>query len=239
MVTPEIMVVPDARAVAQMAAERIATAAESAIEMQGAFSLVLSGGSTPIALYAMLAAEPFRSSIDWTRVHLFFGDERCVGPDDLQSNYRMVREALLLKVPVPGDNVYRIRGEIDPAEAAREYGETLKDYFADGGPDVVLLGMGGDGHTASLFAGTDALKETKHRCVANFVPKLGQWRVTMSVPFLNRSQEVMILVTGESKTATIAQVLEGPRDPERLPIQRVAPACGRLVWIMDAAAAGM
>jgi len=239
MITPEIKVVPDAAAVAQTAAERILVSAESAIEMRGAFSIALSGGSTPKALYALLAAEPFRSSIDWAKVHVFFGDERCVPPDDAESNYRMARESFLSKLPVPGDNVYRIRGEIDPAEAAKEYGEMLKEYFADGGPDVTLLGMGDDGHTASLFPHTEALKERKHRCVANYVPKFNKWRVTLSVPFLNRSQEVFILVTGVGKAARIAEILEGPRVPEQLPIQLISPASGRLSWIMDAAAAGM
>jgi 6-phosphogluconolactonase len=239
MVTPEIKVVPDPPSVALTAAERITAFAESAIELRGAFSIVLSGGSTPKALYTLLASEPFRSSIDWTKVHVFFGDERCVPPDDSQSNYRMARESLLSKVPVPGDNVYRIRGEIDPAEAAREYGETLKDYFADSGPDVTLLGMGDDGHTASLFPHTEALKELKQPCVANFVPKMNTWRVTMSAPFLNRSNEVLILVTGAGKAQRIAQVLEGPRVPDELPIQRISPTAGRLVWIMDVAAAGM
>jgi 6-phosphogluconolactonase len=239
MVTPEIKVVPDAASVAIEAAHRVAAAAEAAIELRGAFSIALSGGSTPRALYALLAAEPYRSSIDWAKVHLFFGDERCVPGDDPQSNYRMARETLFSKVPVPGDNVYRIRGEIDPRTAALEYDETLKEYFADSGPDVVLLGMGDDGHTASLFPGTEALGAVKSRCVANFVPKLNKWRVTMTAPFLNRSQEVLILVTGEGKAGRVAEVLEGPRVPEKLPIQLISPVAGKLAWIMDAAAAGM
>jgi 6-phosphogluconolactonase len=134
MLTPEIKVVPDPESVAQTAAERIVAAAEEAIEMRGSFSIALSGGGTPKALYTILAAEPFRSAIDWAKVHVYFGDERCVPPTDPQSNYRMARESLLSKVPIPGDNVYRIHGEIDPQEAAVEYGQTLKEYFADGGP---------------------------------------------------------------------------------------------------------
>jgi 6-phosphogluconolactonase len=239
MLTPEIKVVPDAASVALEAAERVAAAAEAAIELHGAFSIALSGGSTPRALYSLLAAEPYRSSIDWAKVHLFFGDERCVPGDDPHSNYRMARESLFSKVPVPGDNVYRIRGEIDPQAAAGEYDQTLKEYFADSGPDVVLLGMGDDGHTASLFPRTEALSALKSRCVANFVPKLNKWRVTLTAPFLNRSQDVLILVTGEAKAARIAQVLEGPRVPDELPIQLISPVAGKLAWIMDAAAAGM
>jgi 6-phosphogluconolactonase len=239
MLTPEIKVVGDPKLVAATAAERIVAAAESAIEIRGSFSIVLSGGNTPKSLYALLATEPFRSVIDWTKVHVFFGDERCVPRDHLESNYRMARETLLSKVPVPGDNVCRIRAEADPAEAALEYDQTLGEYFADSGPDVTLLGMGDDGHTASLFPRTDALKEAKHRCVANFVPQMNKWRITMSPAFLNRSQEVLILVTGVHKAARVAQALEGPRVPEELPIQLIQPASGRLAWIIDAAAAGM
>jgi len=152
----------------------------------------------------------------------------------------MARESLLKKVPVPGDNVYRIHGEADPAAAALEYDQMLREYFADNsGPDVTLLGMGDDGHTASLFPGTEALHEAKQLCAANFVPRLKQWRLTTTPLFLNRSKEVLILVTGTQKSERVAQVLEGPRVPDELPIQLIQPASGRLAWIMDAAAAGM
>lgn len=240
MLTPEIKVVADPQSVAMSAAGRIVDAAESAVEMHGLFSIVLAGGSTPKPLYSLLAAEPIRSSLDWTKVHVFFSDERCVGPDDPQSNYRIARESLLMKVPVPGDNIYRIRGEIDPQEAAKEYAEALKEYFTDAGPDLTLLEMGDDGHTASLFPNTEALKETKHRCIANFVPKHNAWRVTMSAPFINQSREVLVLVAGAEKAARVAEVLEGPRVPEQLPIQLISPdSAGRFLWIMDAEAAGM
>jgi 6-phosphogluconolactonase len=239
MLTPEIKVVTDPIAAALLAAERIVAAAESAIEFRDSFSIVLSGGSTPKALYTLLATEEVRTSIDWTKVHVFFGDERCVPPDHAESNYRMAREALLAKVPVPGDNVYRIRGEADPAEAAQDYDDTLREYFADTGPDVALLGMGDDGHTASLFPRTEALQETRRRCVANFVPKLNKWRLTLTAPFLNRSKQVLILVVGAAKAVRVAEVLEGQRLPDELPIQLIEPTSGRLTWIMDAAAAGM
>jgi 6-phosphogluconolactonase len=239
MLIPEIKVVADASSVALLAAERIVAAAEAAIEIRESFSIVLSGGSTPKALYALLATEEVRSSIEWTKVHVFFGDERCVPPDHADSNYRMAREALLAKVPVPGDNIYRIRGEADPAEAAQDYDDTLSDYFADRGPDVALLGMGDDGHTASLFPHTDALKESKRRCVANFVPRLNRWRLTLTAPFLNRSEQVLVLATGAAKAGRVAEVLEGPRVPDELPIQLIQPRSGRLTWIMDAPAAGM
>jgi 6-phosphogluconolactonase len=239
MNTPEIRVLPTPEGLAREAAERVVTLAEEAIELRGWFSIALSGGSTPRALYTLLASDEFRKQIEWTKVEIFFGDERCVPPDDEQSNYHMAREAMLSKVPIPGDNVYRMRGEIDPNEAAKEYGEMLKEKFGDRGLDLVLLGMGDDGHTASLFPHTQALHETKHRCVANHVEKLNTWRITLTAPFINRSHHVMALVSGAAKAARVSEVLEGPRDPERLPIQLIQPTDGQMTWLLDSAAAGM
>jgi 6-phosphogluconolactonase len=132
-----------------------------------------------------------------------------------------------------------MRGEIDPNQAAKEYGQMLKEKFGEGGLDLVLLGMGDDGHTASLFPNTQALRETKHRCVANFVPKMNTWRITLSAPFINQCKRVLILVAGAEKEQPLSEALEGPRDPERLPIQLIEPVNGQLVWMIDAAAAGM
>jgi 6-phosphogluconolactonase len=246
---PEIKVLPDPAAIATEAAERIGRAAEEAIALSGRFRIGLSGGSTPKALFQLLASDAYRDRIDWSNVEVFFADERCVPPEHPDSNYRMARETLLSKVPVPGDNVYRMRGEVDlPNEAAKEYGQMLKEKFGGpsieegGGLDVILLGMGEDGHTASLFPATAAVNETKHRCVANYVEKstTGEsWRLTLTAPFINRSREVLILVAGASKAKTLAEVLEGPRDPQRLPIQLIGPIDGKVTWLVDAAAAGM
>ena len=239
---PEIKVLPDVPDVAHEAAERVIAAADRAVAEGRTFSLALSGGSTPKALYELLALDPFRSRIDWAKVEVFFGDERNVPPDHKDSNYRMAREALLSKVPIPGDNVYRVAGELDSNEAARQYGQMLKEKFGEGGIDLVLLGMGDDGHTASLFPETAALDETKHRCVAHYVEKSTtgkSWRLTLTAPFINRSREVLILVAGASKAKPLVEVLEGPRDPQRLPIQLIQPADGKLSWLIDAAAAGM
>jgi 6-phosphogluconolactonase len=150
----------------------------------------------------------------------------------------MAREAMLSRVPVPSENVFRMRGEIDPNEAAVEYGRLLKEHFGDGGLDLILLGMGDDGHTASLFPGTAALNETKHRCVANFVPKMNAWRITMSAPFINRADQVVFMVSGAGKAKVLREVLEGPRDPQRLPSQLIHPVNGGLTWLLDSAAAG-
>ena len=236
---PEIKVVPDAAEVAHEAAERVIAAASRAADEGRTFSIALSGGSTPKALFELLATDPYKSRIDWAKVEVFFGDERTVPPDHKDSNYRMAREALLSKVPIPGDNVYRMAGERDPNTAAKEYGQMLKEKFGDGGIDLVLLGMGDDGHTASLFPETEALNETKHRCVANYVPKLNTWRLTLTAPFINRAREVLFLVTGASKAPRLHEVLEGPPDPRRLPVQLIKPAGGRVIWLVDAAAAGM
>jgi 6-phosphogluconolactonase len=235
MVRPEIKVLPNPQAVAQQAAERIVSAA-NAVDR---FSLALSGGSTPKILFELLASDAYKSRIDWPRVEIFFADERCVPPEHADSNFRMANETLLSKVPIPRENVHRMRGEIEPNEAAKEYGEMLKERFNDDGLDMLLLGMGDDGHTASLFPGTEALKEAKHRCVANFVPKLNTWRITLSAPFINRANKILVLVTGQSKAVRVAEVLEGPRDPGRLPIQLIEPINGTLTWLLDVEAAGM
>lgn len=239
MQKPEITVLPDPAAVAAEAAERLVRAAEEAIALSSRFSVALAGGSTPRALFELLAGDAYRNRVDWPNVHVYFGDERTVPPDHRDSNYGMARATLLSKVPIPETQVHRMRGEIDPQEAAKEYGQLLKDQFGDGGLDLILLGMGDDGHTASLFPGTPALAEPKHRAFANPVPKLNTTRITMTAPFINRAREVLITVTGANKASRLSEVLEGPRDTERLPVQLIQPTTGKLTWLVDAAAAGM
>ena len=236
----DIRVFKDSPAVAQAAAEMIVAGAREAAAAGRNFSLVLSGGSTPKLLYQLLAAEPYRSRVDWTRMEIYFGDERVVPVDHADSNFKMANEALISRVPLKPENVHRMRGEIDPNQAAIEYGQMLKARFGEGGPDITLLGMGDDGHTASLFPHTSALDETQHRCVAHFVEKSTtgkSWRITLTAPFINRSATVLLLVTGASKAARLAEILHGPRDPKRLPIQLIDPASGQLIWMLDEAAA--
>src|SRR5439155_26758217 len=239
---PLIKVLPDAAAVAEEAARQIVASAQEAIALADRFTIALSGGSTPKALYQLLAAEPMRSAIDWAKVEVFFGDERCVPPDHPESNSRMSRETLLSKVPIPGDNIYRMRGEIDPQEAAKEYGRMLKGKFGEeGGPDLVLLGLGEDGHTLSLFPGTPAVNETHHRCVANYAEHSTtgkSWRITLTAPFVNRSREVLFLIAGASKAEALSGVLEGPRDPQRWPAQLIQPVAGGLTGLVDGVAVG-
>jgi 6-phosphogluconolactonase len=239
MLTREIKVVPDLAAMVEEAAGRIAVEAKQAIDARGRFSVALAGGNTPKPVYERLTREPYRSSVQWQNVEVYFGDERCVSPDSEQSNFRMAREAMLSTLPIPEKNIFRIRGEINPNQAAIEYGQLLKDRFGDGGLDLILLGMGPDGHTASLFPQTEALNETRHRCVANYVEKLKSWRVTMTAGFINRAAVVMFMVSGADKAQRVAQVLEGPRDERNLPSQMIQPVAGRLIWLLDSGAAGM
>jgi 6-phosphogluconolactonase len=235
----EIIVVPGPGAVAETAAREIAAASARACASGDRFSIALSGGNTPKAIYERLAASKPALNLDWTRWDVYFSDERTVPPDSDQSNYRMASEALLRKVPIAREAVHRMIGEMAPEQAAMDYGRLLKAKFGDGGLDLVMLGMGDDGHTASLFPHTTALMEAKHRCVANWVEKLQTWRLTMSAPFMNRAGMVMILVTGSAKADRLAEVLEGPRDEQQLPIQLISPTRpgARLLWILDEPAA--
>ncbi len=240
MTLQTIRILPTPDALAHAAAQLVVEEARKSIDHSGAFTLILSGGSTPKALYRLLAGDEYRDQIDWPHVEIYFGDERTVPPDHADSNYRMANEALLSNVTIPAGNIHRMRGEIEPDESAKEYGRILKQRFGeDGGADLVLLGMGDDGHTASLFPHTAALREVKHRCVANPVEKLNTTRITLTVPFVNRARAVLVMTAGRSKSAVLREALEGPPDPDRLPIQMISPRDGTLTYLLDAAAAGM
>ena len=213
------------------------TAAPSAISVRGRFTLALAGGSTPRAAYDRLATHHRR--LDWHHTHVFWGDERCVPPDDPRSNYRMAKEALLDRVPIPKAQIHRIRGEAEPAQAAAEYQRELGGVGAEAPAlDLVLLGLGEDGHTASLFPGQPAVRETTHWALAVPDPEGKLWRVTLTPPVLNAARHVTFLVSGASKAARLRQVIEGPFTPALLPAQAVRPAHGQLTWMVDAAAAG-
>jgi len=243
MTRPVIRTFPDAEAVSQAAAEEFVRCAGEAIAARDRFTVALSGGSTPKRLFQILAAAPFVSQVDWNHVEVFWGDERSVPPDHPDSNYRMAREALLARVPIPADQVHRIEAERSDREAAaREYQATLArafDVSPEGEPpalDLVLLGMGPDAHTASLFPHTTALGETTHWVVVNYVPKFATDRVTLTVPVINRAREVLFLIAGPDKAAPLREVLEGGQDTARLPSQLIKPA-GKLLWFVDRLAA--
>lgn len=217
-------------------AERLAQAAAEAIRERGVFTLALSGGSTPKSLYKLLASEPWRERFDWPRIVILFGDERAVGPGDERSNWRMASESLLDHVPLDPKNVHRMRGEIELNEAAKEYGLLIQELGTT--LDVCLLGMGPDGHTASLFPHSPALAERKHRCVAT--PAASQEphlpRLTLTYRVLDAARHVWILCAGADKAPRLKQVLSGPREPSEQPIQGLEPS-GKLVWLLDRAAA--
>ena len=226
--------------VARVAAERFVNLASQSIADHSWFNVALSGGSTPKAVYELLAGSPYRDQIDWYRTHIFFGDERCVPWDDPDSNYRMAREALLSRVLVPAENVYPMKGDGDPDTNAQAYEQTLRTFFhVLEWPrfDLTFLGLGEDGHTASLFPETAALREERAWVVANWVEKLKSHRITLTAPAINYSQQILFLVTGEKKAMPLAKIIYGPRDPERLPAQLIQPMDGSLEWLVDRAAA--
>lgn len=234
-----IRILPDSTAVADAAARHIVESARSAIDARGRFSLALSGGSTPRPIHERLAAPPYRTAIDWSRVDIFFGDERCVPPDDTRSNYRLACDTLLDRVPIPPQNVHRMRGEIDPSTAAREYADALAAHFGNEAIrlDLILLGMGDNGHTASLFPGLTAVHDSQHAVVAEYVPDVSMWRITLTPAVLNLAREDVFVVVGDGKAEMLRRVLEEPYQPSTLPAQVVRPVEGELVWLVDAAAA--
>jgi 6-phosphogluconolactonase len=244
MFSHSILTFADVESLSDAAANEFVRCAREAVAAQGRFTVALSGGSTPRRLYQLLAAKSFRSQVDWGRVEFFWGDERCVPPDHADSNYHMAREAMLSHLPIPAEHIHRMEAERPDREAAaRDYEALLARVFgvsAGAEPpalDLVLLGMGPDGHTASLFPRTTALNETTRWVVANHVPQLNTDRLTLTLPILNRAREVLFLVAGADKAERWAEAL-GPSFAEapRLPVQLIRPALA-LKWFVDFAAA--
>lgn len=233
----KIQVFPTAEALYQGAAERWTLAAREAIGQAGAFHVALSGGSTPKGLYRLLASDPYASQIDWGRVHVYFGDERCVPMDHPQSNYRMAREALLDAVPVPSGQVFRIRTELpDPESVAADYGQTLQSCLPkDNRLDLILLGVGTDGHTASLFPGTAILTVRDRLAAAVYVEKLSAWRISMTYPAIEQARQILFLVSGAAKAPVVASVLSAP-EGGTFPVQGLR-AAGEANWYLDRVAA--
>jgi 6-phosphogluconolactonase len=238
MSAPSITVVEDPDALAERAADHFIELVGAAIAARGSAAVALAGGSTPRAMNAKLAARPRRDRLDWTRVRFFFGDERCVPPDHPDSNYRMTRETLFAPLGIADAQIARIHGEDEPHAAAAAYNATLE--AALGAPpifDVVYLGMGPDGHTASLFPGTIAAIDQSRYAVANYVPKFATYRITLTPRVLNAARHVTITAGGAEKADSLAAVLKGPREPDRYPAQLIAPVDGEVDWFVDAAAA--
>jgi 6-phosphogluconolactonase len=232
------IVVPDAAALAERAADRFLAVVAQAIADHGRADIALAGGSTPRAMNALLAAEPRRGQVDWQHVRFFFGDERCVPPDHPDSNYGMTRETLFAPLGIVEEQIFRMRGEDEPVAAAAAYDDLLGREL---GPlpafDAIFLGMGPDGHTASLFPGTIASIDATRRAVANFVPKFNAYRITLTPHCINAAHHVTITAGGDEKSASLAAVLEGPFAPDTYPSQLIRPLTGDLEWIVDRAAA--
>ena len=220
------------------AARKIVDLSRESIAARGSFALALAGGSTPRALYELLASEKYQAEIDWQNTQIFLGDERAVSPDDELSNFKMAQSSLLSKIEIPAENIHRMEAEREDLEiAAREYEAILKTYFP---LDLILLGMGDDGHTASLFPHSPVLDEAEMLCAATPIASLQPHvrRMTLTFPAINAARQVWILVTGESKATRLQEVLEGAPDNGSTPVAGVQPQNGELFWMLDEAAAG-
>lgn len=243
-VTVTYQVWPTPEEMALASARLFASCVEKASASRGVARIAISGGSTPKAVFRLLAdpAKPFAATVPWDKLQLFWVDERCVPPADPESNYGVCRDLLLSKVAIPQANVFRMEGELDPEEAASRYESTLRNTMKLEGAespafDLVMLGMGPDGHTASLFPRTPALDEMGRLVVANHVAQKDTWRITLTWPVINHAAEVVFEIEGPEKAGVLAEVLTGPRDPERLPSQLIRPANGKLLFLLDEAAA--
>jgi 6-phosphogluconolactonase len=232
-----IEIFPTPEKLADAVARHIVQRARQAILANGRFTFALSGGSTPRAAYARLARNDLARRINWKNVHILWGDERCVPPDDPRSNYRMAKEAMLDRVPIPPQQIHRIRGEDFPEDAAEEYERELRELQRRGSLTLVLLGLGEDGHTASLFPGQAVMHERERWVLATPVPDGTMWRVTMTPAVINAARSVTFVVSGESKAARLQEVLQGPFTPDVLPAQAIQPIKGQLLWMVDEAAA--
>jgi 6-phosphogluconolactonase len=235
---------PSAEALAEAAADYFASEVLAAVAASGVARVAISGGSTPKGMFAALAdkSQPYFARVPWDKLQLFWVDERCVPPTDKDSNYRMTNEAMLSKVPLPAVQIHRMEGELNPELAASRYEARLRTAFRLEGAevpafDLVLLGMGDDGHTASLFPHTQALNETERLVVANHVLQKETWRITLTRPVINQGREVAFLIEGAGKAQVLHDVFLGPYDPESKPSQLIRPASGRLTLLLDAPAA--
>ncbi len=239
MAEPDILVCDDIDAIARRGAIEFVRAATDSIKETGLFRVALSGGATPLAMYRLLSTYAFKEKLDWTRVRIFFGDERCVRPDDEESNFKAASDALLNEVARPVGNIHRIRAEFGPGAAAEYTEELAGEFDLAGGElpdfDLMLLGMGADGHTASIFAGSPAMDEKEKLVMAVKPPPPLSTRITLTPPVINNSKRIIFLVSGESKAAALKSVLGD--GPEELPARITRSAKGTVKWIVDKAAA--
>jgi len=243
----EIKIFPNSKVLNLLAAEKFIDIGKEAIKRQVVFFVALAGGSTPKSLYRLLASEPFKNQIDWQRIFFFLGDERNVPEDDPESNFRMINENLFEPLQIPQANIFRWNaGKKAPEATAKEYETAISWTFIEDEEertrpvfDLIILGMGTDGHTASLFPYTKALSESKRFAVANRVEKLDTTRLTLTFPVINNARNIMFLVSGAEKAETLKNVLEGEFEPEKFPSQNVNPHDGNLFWLLDEKAASL
>ncbi len=241
MATKKIQVYDTKEKLAEAATNLIIGTIDDAVQNHGRCAIALAGGNTPRAIYRLLADEQFKSRIDWNALHLFWGDERTVPPDHPESNFGMAQEALLSRVPLPEENNHRIRGEIPPQEASEKYTNDLRLFFLNQPPqlDLILLGIGDDGHTASLFPGTEAVTEAKKPVAAVFVPKLDTWRVTMTLPLINSAKKIAFIVSGSSKSQIVGNLLRLDKPESKWPASLVRPENAIPQWLLDVEAAAL
>jgi len=233
-----IQITPDPEQLASAAAEHFIRLAQDAIQTRSHFSVALAGGSTPQAMFKILASSRNANRLDWSKIYVFWGDERCVPPDHTASNYRLARAALLDHVPILPENIQRMPGELEPITAANQYERLLRKHFLGNAKfDLILLGMGTDGHTASLFPGMAAIHELNRWVIAHYVEKLASWRITLTPVILNQARQITFLVSGNSKAKVLSQVLHGEYQPAVLPSQIIHPSDGNLTWLLDRDAA--
>ncbi len=239
MITMKLNIYPDFETLTIAAVDEFVRICRGAVRSRGRFTLSLSGGSTPEPFYRALGAPANRARVDWDHVHLFWGDERPVPSEHPESNFRMAKEALIDPAGVPEANIHRVPAEMDVRLAAFSYEEDLRDFFDGHWPrfDLVLLGMGADGHTASLFPKSAGLHEAQRWFIANYAPKRETWRLTLTKPAINAAREIWVLVRGASKAEKLAEALAGEKEPWENPIQLVQPEDGALTWWIDEAAA--
>ena len=236
----QIQTSPDLEAISQKAAENFLTFARSSLQSKESLTVALSGGSTPRKFYYLLGCPPYRGQIEWHRIHFFWVDERCVSPEDEESNFKTVYDKLLSRVPVPEENIHRIRGEESPEEAAREYERAIRTFWSRKVMpvfDLIVLGMGEDGHTASLFPGSEALKEKKRLAVPVYRKEPEVNRVTLTLPVLNNASQVLFLISGRPKAKVLAEILGDGEKKRRYPAGLISPARGKITWLIDQEAA--
>jgi 6-phosphogluconolactonase len=234
-----VRIFPEVHALSHAAADVFRTIADEAVQERGRFAVALSGGSTPKELYMILGNKPYADRIDWERIHLFWADERCVPPEHGDSNFRLARELLISRVPIPGENIHRIRGEAGAEKAAAAYEQDLKAYFGNGdwpSFDLAILGTGEDGHTASLFPGFPQVQEQRRLAAPVFAGAEKRDRVTLTLPVLNHARRVLFLVAGPSKSRIVRSILRDG-NPDGLPAGLVQPAAGVCTWFLDEDAA--